>query len=172
MRLPLGECRLEIGPDNHGPVVGKLTIEKLFKDGTFEVVLSEQQNLITRGGLNLLLANLFRPFGGEGDPLWTGKVGVGGTTDPAGLLVKVPTQDMTDLYSPVATTSIVQVNFDSINSSLTLAAYIDQSQANGLRITEAGFFSKSGVMFNIKTFTGIDKLNSFSLVLKWNIQIS
>lgn len=152
-------------------VHGRLTILKLWDDGVVETALNEGDNLVTKAGKGLLLSNLFRADGGSGDPLLYAKIGTGGTTDPTGLLVRTPSDVMTDLFTPRETVSIIKVTQDLAVPSITLAAFIDQSQGNGLKITEAGFFSNSGIMFNIKTFTGIDKLSSFALMLKWTIQI-
>ena len=71
----------------------------------------------------------------------------------------------------MAITSILKTDEDITVPSITLLANIDNGVGNGSFINEAGFFSASGRMFNIKVFPGILKDSSFSLNLEWVIKM-
>lgn len=148
---------------------GRLRIYKQFEDGVKETVF-EEDNLIVTSGRYILLNQLFYTPGFD-DPLAYAKVGTGGAIDVDGLFEKVPTSDMTDLYNPTSITSILKTDQDITIPSITLLASIDNSVANGQYINEAGFFSRSGQMFNIKVFPRILKKSSFSLNLEWVIKM-
>ena len=148
---------------------GRLRVFKQYNDGSKEKIF-EEDNLIVTLGKSILLGQLFYTVGG-GDPLSYAKVGIGGALDPEGNFLKVPTADMSDLYTPVGTAAIIKTDEDITIPSITLLANVDNSVANGQFINEAGFFSVSGKMFNIKTFPGILKDSSFSIVLEWVIRM-
>jgi hypothetical protein len=149
---------------------GLVTIKKRYLDGRIETIYSETKNLITNSGKLLALRTLF-PSGGVGDPIFYAKVGDGGAFDVDGLLLKTPTPDLTDLYHPLATVGVGKVAENPADPSITLVASVDNAQANGVKINEAGFFSAAGVMFNIKTFPGTLKNNTFSLDFEWKIRV-
>lgn len=148
---------------------GRLTIYKKHDTGQVEKFF-EEDNLIVTAGRSILLNQLYYTSG-SGDPLRTAKVGTGGATDVNGLFLKTPTTDLVDLYAPVASTSIYKADQDLSIPSITLVANVDNSIANGLSLNEAGFFSQSGVMFNIKTFPTVLKKSSFALILEWKIKM-
>lgn len=150
-------------------ITAELTVRKRPLEGAPEI-LYRKQNLIVRGGRALVLANLYTAAG-SADPISFAKVGTGGSFDLDGLLLKTPSEDMTDLFSPTATVGIAKTGSDPVEPSITLVASVDNSQGNGQRLNEAGFFSASGIMFNIKTFPGTVKDNSFSLDFEWKIKV-
>lgn len=147
---------------------GHVTIEKVFLDGSREVAYSGD-NLITTSGKLAALNQLAYSIG-SGDPLKIAKVGTGGAIDPEGLFLKEPTVDMVDLYTPVATAPIVKIAEDAGVPSITLMATVDNLVGNGLTLNEAGFFTASGSMFNIKTFAGVPKDSTFALNITWVIK--
>ena len=147
---------------------GYLYIYKKFSDGS-EKLVYEGKNLIVTSGKYILINQLY--YSGSGDPITYAKVGTGGSFDPEGLFLKAPTKDMTDLYNPVATASVVKTDQDVSIPTVTLLANLDSGAGNGHFINEAGFFSSSGLMFNIKVFPGITKNSSFSLIFKWVIKM-
>jgi len=150
---------------------GFLTVAKIYEDGNREVIF-EDENLIVNGG-RLIAARQLQYSSGSGDPLSYAKIGTGGATDGAGLYLKTPTVTMTDLYTPVGINiPIVKTAHNDSIPTITLLANVDNSVANGLYINEAGFFSASGVMFNIKVFPRVLKQSSFSLTLEWVLQVS
>lgn len=148
---------------------GRLKIFKTWENGLKELVF-EDDNLIVTSGKSILLGQLSYNSG-SGDPLTHAKIGVGGAIDVDGLFLKVPTTDMTDLYTPAATCSIFKSDEDVNIPSITLLANVDNGTGNGLFINEAGFFSSTGRMFNIKVFPRIEKKSSFSLNLEWVLKL-
>jgi len=150
-------------------ISGRVHIYKKFDSGLEETVFHED-NLIVQNGKLLVLTNLYFPQGG-GDPLAYAKVGTGGAYDPAGAFLKPVTTDMTDLFSPVEIIPIYRAAQDASIPSVTMLASVDNSQGNGLRLNEAGFFSRSGIMFNIKVFPGTLKTTAFALNFRWDIKI-
>lgn len=152
------------------PPTGHLTIQKRYPDGTIETLLDED-NLIVYGGRQLLLRALYLSSYTI-DPITSLHVGSGGTIDPAGLYPKTPSTDLTVLYNQVLS---VPTSYNIVSSSIpsvTFLASIDQTQCNGTLINEAGLFTTLGVMFNIKTFTGIPKTSSFAIDFLWTISIA
>lgn len=148
---------------------GFLTVRKVFDDGSTETVL-EEENLIVTGGKYVLINQLYYSFG-SGDPLSYASIGTGGASDPDGLFLKTPTPDMTNLYSPAFVSPIVKTTEDLAVPSITLMANIDNAVGNGLKINEAGFFTASGRMFNIKVFPTVLKKSTFSLNLEWVLKV-
>lgn len=146
-----------------------LSISKVFPDGKQELLFKDK-NLIVTSGKAILLDQLHYETG-TGDPLSFAKVGTGGSFDSEGVFLKVPSEEMTDLYNPVATAAIVRTGSDLAVPSITLTASLDSSVGNNNVINEAGFFSRSGRMFNIKVFPGILKTSSFSLNFEWVIKL-
>lgn len=148
---------------------GRLKIFKTWEDGLKELVF-EDDNLIVTSGKSIMLNQLYYNVG-EGDPLSYAKVGTGGATDVDGNLLQALNVGMTDLFNPVATCSIHKSSEDTTATSITLLANVDTSTANGLFINEAGFFSSTGRMFNIKVFPRVEKKSSFSLNLEWVLKL-
>lgn len=146
-----------------------LSITKLYKCGFKEKVFEEENLIVTEG--RLIFLNQLYYTSGQGDPLTYAKVGTGGAIDGAGLFLKTPTVDLTDLYTPLIITPIVKTDEDPVMPSITLIASVDNSVANGSFINEAGFFSRTGKMFNIKIFPRIEKNSSFSIQLQWVIRL-
>lgn len=151
---------------------GRLRITKHFDEasGGHTEVVFEDDNLIVTQGKMVLLTNLYFTSG-NADPLAYAKFGTGGAVDPGGVFPRTPTPDMTNLFAPVSTIPIVKTNESPLVPSITLLARVDNVQGNGLFINEAGFFTASGKMFNIKVFPGITKNSSFSLSFEWIIKV-
>lgn len=148
---------------------GFLRISKVFDDGSTSVIF-EDKNLITNSGKQLILTQLYYSYG-SGDPLSLAKVGTGGAEDDNGLFLKNPTVDLTNLYNPVYNVPIILTSSDLSVPKISLMANVDNSQANGYYLNEAGFFSASGKMFNIKVFPRVLKKSSFALNLEWVIKV-
>lgn len=146
---------------------GFLTVSKTFLDGRVEKVF-EEENLVVNGGKLIAIRQIY-PSSGVGDPLSYAKVGTGGYD---GIFPKAVNVAMTDIFTPALVCPIAKIAEDSGVPSVTLVANVDNSQGNGLSLNEAGFFSTSGVMFNIKVFPAVPKNSSFSLNLQWVIKIS
>lgn len=146
---------------------GRVSIEKQFSDGK-TVLHFENDNLIVTTAKNIVLSQLYYAFG-SGDPLSHAKVGIGGASDLAGSILKTPSVSMTDLYTPQLSVPMAKTSEDMNIPKIVLIAQIGESQCNGLKINEAGFFTTSGKMFNIKTFPYILKDSSFAINLRWEI---
>lgn len=147
---------------------GRLKI--VIKEDDKETVHFEDDNLIVNTGKQIVLASLYPSS--LADSLQYGKVGTGGASDAGGLFLKTPTVDMTDLYQPVANMGIGKIAQNLLVPNITLVGVLDNTQGNGLYINEAGFFSGTGYMFNIKTFPRIYKTRQFSLNFEWVISVS
>lgn len=148
---------------------GFVKISKVFDDGSTSVIF-EDKNLITNVGKQVVLNQLYYSFG-AGDPLAIAKVGTGGAEDGNGVFLKSPTVDLTDLYSPVYSVPIILTGSNPTVPQITLMANVDNSQANGYYLNEAGFFTASNKMFNIKVFPRVLKKSSFALNLEWVIRV-
>jgi hypothetical protein len=149
---------------------GFVRVYKTFVDSGESEDVFLGPNLIVKTGREIILDQIHYPSG-TGDPLRFARVGTGGAIDPAGLFLKVPTVEMTNLYNPVASASIVRTGRDPSVPSVVLLASLDSSAGNGFIINEAGFFSESGKMFNIRVFAGISKTSAFSLNFEWTIKM-
>lgn len=156
---------------------GLVRIYKKYQDGQVEVIQQTDankegfsKNLIVSRGKSLLLTNIYS-VNGESDRITFAKVGTGGAVDPSGLFLKSPSLDLVDLYLPAVSIPVNKTGEDLLANTITLVACVDNAQANGLILNEAGFFSSSGIMFNIKTFPGVLKKSSFSLNFEWIIRV-
>lgn len=154
---------------------GRLAVDLVFDKGNRIVRhYEETENLIVSGGKQIAILCLFTKS--LNDSLNYAKVGTGGSTNPPpggdGSLLKTPIVSLIDLYSPIARVGIAKISQDLSVPSITLVANLDNSQANGSFINEAGFFSGNDQMFNIKVFPGIQKTWEFSVNFQWTIGIS
>lgn len=150
-------------------IQGDLLVKKVFKNGTESVVVDEKNMIMLVSKINLL--SMTYAVSGVWDPISTLRIGTGGTLDPLGLFPKAINQSLTSLFNEVLTLpTSYQIN-DSV-PSVTFITDLDQGTGNGQKITEAGLFTSQGLMFNIKTFPGIDKTSEFSLHFEWTIKVS
>jgi hypothetical protein len=154
---------------NKIPLTGHLKVTLCYPDGREETHF-EEDNLIVYGGKSLMLQALYSSTFVV-DPISTLHVGTGGTIDPQGTTPKVPTTDLTSLYTNLMSVATTYSVVSSSIPSVTFLASISETQGNGSQITEAGLFTASGVMFNIKTFTGIPKSSSFAINFAWTISV-
>ena len=97
--------------------------------------------------------------------------GTGGTIDPQGLYPKPVLDTMTNLYNPIVTLPVSYIQ-NTATPSTSFVANMDTGTGNNQLITEAGLFTSSGIMFNIKTFPGIPKTSEFSLNFNWTVTIA
>lgn len=148
---------------------GELLAQKVFPDGSKETVFHEK-NLIMLASKQRFLAIAYADSG-SWDPITTLHVGIGGTLDPEGLFPKAVNHSLTTLFSDILP---VPTHFEVNNSipSVTFIADLDQGMGNGKKITEAGLFTRTGSLFNIKTFPGIDKTSEFNLHFEWTIKVA
>lgn len=148
---------------------GELLAQKVFPDGSKETVFHEK-NLIMLASKQRFLAIAYADSG-NWDPITTLHVGIGGTLDPEGLFPKAVNHSLTTLFSDILP---VPTHFEVNNSipSVTFIADLDQGMGNGQKITEAGLFTRTGSLFNIKTFPGIDKTSEFNLHFEWTIKVA
>ena len=154
--------------DNLG-LEGFLKIWKMYPDGTREIHLSEadSKNLITDWAKEKMLGYILSVK--TTDPISTFRIGTGGTIDPQGKYPKTVTGNLTSLFSEQVTYS-VGTPFQPDSLSATYLVDIPNGTGNGLIINEAGLFTSSGIMFNIKTFPGIPKTSEFSIHFEWTIR--
>ena len=151
------------------PLQGTLKAEKVFADGSRELVF-EQKNLIVLTAKQVLLSSLY-VSNQLSDPVINLKIGTGGCIDPQGLYPKPISAAMTSLFTPLLNIT-TSYTINNAEPSVTFIADVDQGTANGQLITEAGLYKASGNMFNIKTFPGIPKTSEFSIHFEWTIEMS
>lgn len=156
-------CKIKI------PLTGTLKAEKVYHNGTRELVF-EKKNLITISAKQFILSGLYIS-NQLSDPIINLNVGIGGCIDPKGLYPKPISQSMTSLFIPLLMVA-TSYTINNTAPSVTFIADVDQGTANGQLITEAGLYTASGKMFNIKTFPGIPKTSEFSIHFEWTIQLS
>jgi hypothetical protein len=147
---------------------GDISISLDYHNGKGREIFFEKKNLIVKEAKQYLLSGTYLA-GVVSDPIINLKAGVGGNIDPAGLYPKTEDPDQLDLVTPVITIPTVYV-LDVSNISCTFLADVDQSQANGSQLTEAGLFKASGKIFNVKNHPGINKTSEFSVHYSWTIR--
>ncbi len=154
---------------NMKAIEGELLAQKIFPDGTTETVFHEK-NLIMLVSKQRLLSIAYAASG-NWDPINTLHVGIGGTLDPEGVFPKAVNHALTALYADILS---IPTHYELNNAipSVTFITDLDQGMGNGQKITEAGLFTNTGQMFNIKCFPGIDKTSEFNLHFEWTIKIS
>jgi hypothetical protein len=148
--------------------VGTLSIAVDYHKGSGKELVFEQKNLIVKDAKRYLLSGLYLA-GVTSDPIVSLKVGTGGNIDPQGLYPKPEDPDQTNLIAPVISVATVYT-LDLPNITATFLADIDQGQANGSMLTEAGLFLASGKIFNVKNHPGITKTSQFSVHYSWAIK--
>lgn len=147
-------------------IEGWLKITKVYEDRS-EVVF-DRKNLITKAAKQFLLTALFLN-NVVSDPIKTLHAGIGGAIDPNGLYPKNEDPLATGLSNEIISVPVAYTT-DLNEISVTFLADIDQTQANGQLITEAGLFKDSGDIFNIKNHPGILKTSEFSIHYEWRIK--
>ena len=154
---------------------GFLRITKVYKDGTEVIHYGGERGENDDKGKNLIvlvprrnLLSMVYLRGRESDPITTLRAGVGGAIDPQGQYPREVTKDQAQLYSSLLSVP-TSYTVDNTIPACTFIADIPEDQAVGQLITEAGLFTQSGVMFNIKTFPGVPKTSQFSLHFEWTI---
>lgn len=158
------------------PISGHLTIQKVFPGGNRVTVFSEE-NLITLASRQAVLALLYTFPVATPDPVRYLKVGTGGTVDPEGLFPKQENELWTNLNTPITSIGAVGLltttfSYDPTIPQVTFLVDLDTATANGNLISEAGLFTNSQAMFNVKCFPGIPKTTEFALHFAWIIKFA
>lgn len=152
------------------PLIGILQAEKVFPDGEREFIFREE-NIITLKAKQTLLKGIYLDSTAS-DPIVEFRVGIGGSVDTLGLFPKPVNQNLEALYNQitpfVATTYVENLAIPAV----TFIADLDQSAGSGQLINEAGLFTQSGEMFNIKTFPAITKTGEFNIHFEWTIKMA
>jgi hypothetical protein len=148
-------------------VEGTLGAWKVFPDGTKEEIFLKKNLIIRLAKLHLLSA-LYNPSFVQ-DRITTFKLGTGGAIDPEGLFPKPENAEQTDLITPQISVQTSYVEYP-LDVKVTYLADLDQSEGNGLKITEAGLFKASGAIFNVKNFPAVPKTSEFGLHFEWSIK--
>ncbi len=146
---------------------GELSAWKVFPSGVREGIFTKK-NLIVRLAKLHVLQCLYDPLFVQ-DPITTFKLGTGGSIDPNGLFPKPENPDQLDLVTPQISVPISYVEYPS-DVKVTYLSDLDQSQGNGLLITEAGLFQASGKIFNVKNFPAVSKTSEFGLHFEWSVK--
>lgn len=147
---------------------GRLSISKVYADGYRELTF-EEDNLIVKASKLFILSGIYSA-GITSDPIISLKVGTGGNIDPNGLYAKPEDPLAVGLTTPVLTIATVN-QLDLPNIQVTFLADVDQSQCNGLMLSEAGLFKTSGAIFNVKNHPGITKTSDFAVHYAWTIKL-
>lgn len=147
--------------------VGEFSVYKVYGDS--KELFYKEKNLIVKAAKQFILSGIY-DTGIVSDPITSLHAGTGGCIDPQGLYPKPEDPLQTDLITSLITIPTIYV-LDNTNIQVTFLADIDQTQANGSLITEAGLFKASGNMFNIKNHPGITKTSDFSIHYEWVIKL-
>lgn len=157
---------------------GYLSVYKEFEDGTREMIVENDPNVITYASRRHHLAFLHDNTVAQ-DLLASFKVGSGGAigSDTGGntnIKIIAPDPTRNDLYTPI---DLVNKEIQIVTSDpaieevfIQILFTLSQDEANGLFINECGIFKDGGDMFNHKTFASIPKSESFSLIFDWRIR--
>ncbi len=170
-------------------MLGILRIEKEYTDGTIDMILSDESNYILNRTKAYLLSHIY--YGDKSvDPITSFKIGMGGAapsspgsplqsslTETTGTMLRelkcLNESSNTPLYyrnrithNNVLTTTLTS----SSPKSVTYTFYIDYDEANGLDINEVGLITRSGRLFNHKTFPTVTKDSSFKLRFTWTVE--
>lgn len=148
-------------------VEGELGAWKVFPDGTREEIFYMKNLIIRLAKLHLLSALYDVSF--LQDRITTFKLGTGGAIDPEGRFPRPEDAEQVNLVSPQISVATSYVEYPA-EVKVTYLADLDQSEGNGLNITEAGLFKASGKLFNIKNFPAVPKTSEFGLHFEWSIK--
>lgn len=150
-----------------GLLEGSLGAWAVYPDGT-KTQFFYEDNLIVKASKLYLLSSLWDGTV-QADPIETFRIGTGGAIDPEGMFPKPENPNATGLVAPLLS---VQASFVAYpdDVKVTYLADINQDTGNGYRITEAGLFKQSGLIFNVKNFPAIPKTSEFSLHFEWTIR--
>lgn len=150
------------------PVSGTLKIDLVYPDRVVNHI--HDKNLIVLLSRQNILATLYLS-GRVSDPIASLHAGTGGSIDPQAEFPKTVSKNLTSLYTEILSVP-TSYSVDNTAPSVTFIADIPEGTANGQLLNEAGLFTTSGNMFNIKTFPGIPKTSEFSIHLEWTIDFS
>lgn len=135
---------------------GNLEIQKIYEDGTRELH-SSKKNEIVAGGLTAL-TQIF-----------------GNAPSPTGYAQRRPVSIAVGTGTPSTTalgTEVFEDTFDSTTyptaSSVRFEMILQQGEANGSPLQEAGLFSADGTMIARQSFQTITKNSSFQLAFVWS----
>lgn len=137
---------------------GVLIIHKVFPDGKKELVHQDNNLVVTQAEALMAQMSMGTP-GSDITHIWLGK------ESP----ITPPALGQINLLDPVAGQFKATSN-SAVGGVATYQATWGTGDGNGYTFTEAGLFTGtlgSGTMFARKTFPGITKNSSFSLVLSW-----
>ena len=157
---------------------GYLSVYKEFGDGTREMVVDNDPNVITYASRRHHLAFLHDVSVAQ-DIITSFKVGSGGAigSDTGGntnIKIIAPDPTRNDLYNPI---DLVNNEIEILTSDpgldevfIEIRFTLSQDEGNGLFINECALFKAGGDMFNAKSFNSINKAESFSLIFQWKIR--
>lgn len=148
-------------------IEGEIGAWKVFPDGTREEIFYKKNLIVRLAKLHVLSALYDVNF--IQDRVTTFKLGTGGSIDPEGRFPRPEDAEQTDLISPQISVSTSFVEYP-LEVKVTYLADLDQSEGNGLKITEAGLFRESGKIFNVKNFPLVPKTSEFGLHFEWSIK--
>lgn len=149
------------------PLCGTLSARLDYTNGVQKQLFVHKENVITNASKQALVPPLYTSV--TSDPVNTFKIGTGGTIDPQGQYPKTVDGTLTSLFTEINSYSIVSHLFPD-PYSVTFLVDVPTADGNGSLINEAGMFTESGTMFNIKTFPAIPKTSDFSIHFEWTIR--
>lgn len=146
---------------------GFLKISLIYKDTGKEKIIFNEENVITNAAKAALIPMLYSAI--QSDPITSLHVGTGGTIDPEGKYPKTADPTLTSLYNETLSYPISSHTLPD-SQSVTFLVDVPTTDGNGSLISEAGMFTQSGIMFNIKTFPAVPKISDFSIHFEWTIK--
>lgn len=147
---------------------GFLQIEKVYLDGTTEVVLPWEENMVMRKQRARVLLSTYTADPTNSvlkDPVTEFRLGSGNPmTNPEG----TETGLVTPIVSGYTPTSLY---YNLFYNAVTYGYAVQPGQLIGETINEAGLFTRSGALFSLKRFPDISKDGTFALVFRWKLSV-
>ncbi len=169
-------------------LVGTLSINKVFPDGRVEPHISDENLIMDRAKAHLLILVYDTSGSTRTDPITSFRIGTGGVFSLANPISPKPSNPRAvDLYTPILSGSGAPLydptnlthNRNTLDPALLSSSFptdvtftfnLTPNDSIGIDINEVGLFTKSGYMFNHKTFPTIRKTDQFSLQFVWTIK--
>lgn len=147
---------------------GSLQIEKVYVDGTIEVIRPWDCNMVMRKQKARILLSTYTNDPSNSalvDPVTEFYVGSGNP-------LATPEGTETGLTTPIVTGYDPSSLWNNVfHNSVVYGFTIGTSQLNGDTINEAGLFTLGGALFSLKRFPNIVKDGTFALVFKWKLSV-
>lgn len=126
-------------------------------------------NTVEEGSLSAPLLSVGRiRFGTEGHQPASPTLGKDVLASDERLYGAIRASDLNET-TPALDYLAVTPSYETTPSQVTFVATLDQTDANGLSISEVGLFTNGDALVAMKTFGQIAKTNSFAIEIRWTL---